>query len=49
MFEYSDFKTFQKSLSDGRITGDDSISPDGENWVVLKTIDDFESISSCLS
>ena len=43
MFEYSDFKTFQKSLSDGRITGDDSISPDGENWVVLKTIDDYES------
>lgn len=43
MFEYSDFKTFKKSLSDGRITGDDSISPDGENWVVLNSIDDFEA------
>ena len=43
MFEYSDFKTFTKSLSDGRITGDDSISPDGENWEVLKDIGDYES------
>ena len=42
MFEYSDFKTFMKSWNDGRINGDDHISPDGSEWTSLFTIDDFE-------
>jgi predicted Zn finger-like uncharacterized protein len=42
MFEYSDFKTFMKSWNDGRINGDDHISPDGKEWVSLSTIEDFE-------
>ena len=43
MFEYSDYKTFQKSRNDGRISEADQISPDGENWVSMAEIADFEA------
>ena len=42
MFEYSDFKTFKKSLNDGRISNDDTISPDGKNWIPMSDVSDFE-------
>ena len=42
MFEYSDYKTFQKSLNDGRISSGDQISPDGKSWTPMSDIDDFE-------
>jgi hypothetical protein len=42
MFEYSDFKTFKKSLNDGRISSADQISPDGANWTPMADIPDFE-------
>ena len=42
MFEYSDYKTFQKSLSDGRISSGDQISPDGKNWTPMSEVEDFE-------
>ena len=43
MFEYSDFKTFKKSLNDGRISNDDTISPDGKNWIPMSDVSDFET------
>ena len=42
MFEYSDYKTFQKSLNDGRISSGDQISPDGKSWTPMSDIEDFE-------
>jgi len=42
MFEYSDYKTFQKSLNDGRISSGDQISPDGKEWTPMSDIEDFE-------
>ena len=42
MFEYSDYKTFQKSLNDGRISSGDQISPDGKSWTPMSEIEDFE-------
>ena len=42
MFEYSDFKTFQKSLQDGRISSDDQLSADGKKWVSMADISDYE-------
>ena len=42
MFEYSDYKTFQKSLNDGRISSGDQISPDGKNWTPMSEIENFE-------
>ena len=43
MFEYSDYKTFQKSLNDGRISSGDQISPDGSIWTPMSDIEDFET------
>ena len=42
MFEYSDYKTFNKSLNDGRISSGDQISPDGKSWTPMSEIEDFE-------
>ncbi len=42
MFEYSDFKTFQKSLQDGRISSADQLSPDGKTWVSMADISNYE-------
>ena len=42
MFEYSDYKTFQKSLNDGRISSGDQISPDGKTWTQMSESEDFE-------
>lgn len=42
MFEYSDYKTFQKSLQDGRISSDDQLSADGKTWVSMADISDYE-------
>lgn len=41
-YDFSDFKTFVKSLREGRINDTDLLSHDGSNWIPINEIDDLE-------
>ena len=41
-YDFSDFKTFVKSLREGRINDTDLLSYDGKTWIPINEIDDLE-------
>ena len=43
VYDFSDYKTLRKYLKEGRVSTDDTLSHDGEDWTVIGDISDLES------
>ncbi len=41
-YDFSDLRTFNRYVADGRVGPDDELSPDGKTWIALGDIDDLE-------